>query len=76
MPIDTKGNLQIVGSMIITLLLASLDDSTMMQRRDLLFRYRHALTALASLDSNLSDVAKSPLVRLNLICEPLFGMSA
>lgn len=72
-----KGDLAMIGSLLITLVLSSVDDATLEERRALLLDFRRRLKELASLHERdgggCFEFSRLPLRRLNLIIEELFG---
>ena len=62
---DTKSNIAILGSFLITALLSSTDEAIYNTRQDLLETYSHYLEQLAA----KFDFARLPELRLNLLLE-------
>ncbi|OKL59876.1 hypothetical protein UA08_04663 [Talaromyces atroroseus] len=71
-PSYCTGNLQIMGSVLVSLCLSSTDDEILAERSSLLLDFQTSLQNL--LGSTLSTLvtAKHPLVRLNLILDQIF----
>ncbi|KAI1860926.1 uncharacterized protein JN550_011081 [Neoarthrinium moseri] len=70
-----KGDLAMVGSLLITLVLSSVDDAELDERRALLLQFRGHLKVLTELheQSESFEFSRLPFRRLNLIMEELFG---
>ncbi|KAF1999077.1 hypothetical protein P154DRAFT_233612 [Amniculicola lignicola CBS 123094] len=71
----SKGNLSMIGSLLISLILSSIDDGALNDRRSALldFRSRLQILAIQHSSSHNLEFALLPLRRLNLIIEEIFG---
>lgn len=69
---DCTGNLQIMGSILVSLCLSSTDDNILAERSGLLLDFRTRLQSLLGSTLSTPVTVRHPLVRLNLILDRIF----